>query len=297
MSFFSWLAKKPTVVKAPAVPGNPQPSAAFLAATTPRSLVTAPSDSAQTAMAPPSVERKVRRHARREQLYVAIRESMTRAGLLSASYRFKVLSLDQHGNQFLVMMDIAAELTTSAAKLSHTEEILVQTAKAGYDITVTAVYWRVDTIPVAKPIVAAVADVAVEPESKSEPQPVSVHAPAPAPALAPAPEIEIALPRLHADPFAITQANTRWVPEQSRHDPLLEAEVAAFKRALAAAPALAKPKAASAAAIIAPAAGSVIKARATAVTSYALITGFEDTEVPDASAMPALSATQYGELN
>ena len=32
--------------------------------------------------------------------------------------------------------------------------------------------------------------------------------------------------------------------------------------------------------------------------SYTLLTGFEDTEMPDAPAMvPALSATQYGDLN
>jgi hypothetical protein len=30
--------------------------------------------------------------------------------------------------------------------------------------------------------------------------------------------------------------------------------------------------------------------------SYTLITGFEDTEMPESSAAPALSATQYGEL-
>jgi hypothetical protein len=32
---------------------------------------------------------------------------MTRAGVLSASYKFKVLSLDQRGNEFIVMMDLA----------------------------------------------------------------------------------------------------------------------------------------------------------------------------------------------
>jgi hypothetical protein len=30
-----------------------------------------------------------------EELYVAIRESMTRSGVLSSSFKFKVLSLDQ----------------------------------------------------------------------------------------------------------------------------------------------------------------------------------------------------------
>ena len=42
--------------------------------------------------------------ARREMLYVVIRESMMRAGILSAAYKFKVLSLDRKGRRFLVMM-------------------------------------------------------------------------------------------------------------------------------------------------------------------------------------------------
>lgn len=32
--------------------------------------------------------------------------AMTRAGVLSASYKFKVLSLDRLGSEFLVMMDL-----------------------------------------------------------------------------------------------------------------------------------------------------------------------------------------------
>ena len=31
--------------------------------------------------------------------------------------------------------------------------------------------------------------------------------------------------------------------------------------------------------------------------SYTLLTGFEDTEMPESAAVPALSATQYGDLN
>jgi hypothetical protein len=47
---------------------------------------------------------RLKRHARREQLYVVIRDAMTRAGVLSASYKFKVLSLDQPGENFMVML-------------------------------------------------------------------------------------------------------------------------------------------------------------------------------------------------
>lgn len=229
-----------------------------------------PAASASAATSPLSVERKVKRHARREQLYVAIRESMTRAGMLSASYKFKVLSLDQNGNQFLVMMDVAHELTTSAEKLSDTEEILIRTAKAGYGIVVTAVYWRVDRK--AAPELAGLP--AVTP---------------PAAAVAPAPE-NTAKPVVD---FASTQSDALPTDTKKRNDPLLEAEVAAFKRALAAAPAA---SVATAATIAVPAADAASKASGV-LKSYTLITGFEDTEMPDSPAVPALSATQYGDLN
>ena len=91
-----------------------------------------------------SEERKAKRQARREQLYVAVRESMTRAGVLSASYKFKVLSLDQRGDQFLVMMDVHPSLGHQAEKLSEGEALIVQTAKTLFGILVTSVYWRLD---------------------------------------------------------------------------------------------------------------------------------------------------------
>lgn len=291
MSYFSWLSKKPVPAREVFVQGgaagNANRSAVLLsAAATPASMMPAAQAGTSRAAAPPGIERKVRRHARREQLYVAIRESMTRAGMLSATYRFKVLSLDQNGDQFLVMMDVAAELTTGPAKLSHTEEILIQTAKAGYGIIVTAVYWRFDIKPVSKPLAVVVAESVVPPKPAALPAPAS------------APEIEITLPsRPHADPYAITQTNTRWVPEPSHHDPLLEAEVAAFKRALASAPLHARPVGPTAPAVTSLASEPASKIKDSHSKSYARMTGFEDTEVPGAAAVPALSPTQYGELN
>ena len=47
--------------------------------------------------------RKHERMMRRELLYAVVRESMVRAGVLSSSYKFKVLSLDPRGQQFLVI--------------------------------------------------------------------------------------------------------------------------------------------------------------------------------------------------
>ena len=97
-------------------------------------------------------ERKLRRHARREQLFVAIREAMTRAGVLSASYKFKVLSLDPQGNKFLVMMDLARANAGPRERLGEVEALIVQNAQARFGITVTAVYWRTeDAAVVSKP--------------------------------------------------------------------------------------------------------------------------------------------------
>ena len=289
MSFFSWFSTKPTALKKAAGSSGADrilaPEAAASKAVTPPALMPAklagsPADIANATAV--DADRKVKRQARREQLYSAIRESMTRAGMLSASYRFKVLSLDQKGNQFLVMMDMAPELSTGPEKLTQTEALLIQTANMGYNITVTAVYWRTDT--------------------KAAPKITS-----PAPVVAQAPAAYTA-----QDAFAKTQAKalvtaTAAVPgavvrsaaatqptAKPSHDPLLEAEVAAFKRALAV-PALTLSSAALQAAHDADKADKSDKSR-TGLRSYTLITGFEDTEIPDSPVMPALSNTQYGDL-
>lgn len=275
MSFLRWFSKKPTPVNHLAVVGaarssTGQPATALVSQA---SKSARPALNAGAASSPVIEEYKVKRHARREQLYVAIRESMTRAGMLSASYKFKVLSLDQNGNQFLVMMDVAQELGASAAKLSQTEEALVHTAKAVYAITVTAVYWRVDRKSAADPVALPVAA-------------VSARQAAAVPVAAPA----------VVDDFEKTQANPPVVDAKRRHDSLLEEEVAAFKRALAAAPGTRVAAVTAVTAITLPVADAASKAR-NGSQSYTLMTGFEDTEIPDSPAMPALSATQYGELN
>jgi hypothetical protein len=92
---------------------------------------------------------KLKRHARREQLYVAIREAMTRGGMLSASYKFKVLSLDQPGNEFLVMLDLGKAFDGVPEQLGAIEALIVQNAKARFEITVPAVYWRMDAAATA----------------------------------------------------------------------------------------------------------------------------------------------------
>lgn len=91
-----------------------------------------------------AANRKSERLERRELLYTVVRESMTRAGLLSTSYKFKVLSLDSRGRQYLIMMDMARQNVGDTARLADMESHIAKIAKTRHDILVTAVYWRVN---------------------------------------------------------------------------------------------------------------------------------------------------------
>ena len=81
-------------------------------------------------------------HMYREQLYLAIREAMTHSGVLSSRYRFKVLSLDQRGNSFLIMMDLSQQEGAQTEVLSDIEKKIMLQAMARFDIAVSSVYWR-----------------------------------------------------------------------------------------------------------------------------------------------------------
>jgi hypothetical protein len=82
-------------------------------------------------------------------------------GVLSSRYKFKVLSLDSHGRQFMVMMDVAPEVAANSQHLTQIEVLLAQTAKARHQLLVTSVYWRsnnqVSTALVGAPSSAAAA--------------------------------------------------------------------------------------------------------------------------------------------
>lgn len=92
--------------------------------------------------APAMSSRRTERTARREMLYTVVRECMNRAGVLSASYKFKVLSLDSRGRQFLVMVDVPGVQLASSERLANIEAMVAQAAKARHNIGVAAVYWR-----------------------------------------------------------------------------------------------------------------------------------------------------------
>ncbi len=225
--------------------------------------------------------RKSERMARRELLYTVVREAMVRAGMLSASYKFKVLSLDARGRQFLVMMDLAREHGDETSRLAEIEALIAQSAKSRYDIVVTAVYWRLnDHVAVGLPQ-------SRHPQARPS-APMPLEPLAAAPVSQPAPLVSQPMPFPVARPAA----------GGGRFDPIEADEVAAFKQALAAG-VKTRPVAAVPAAVAA-AGGATARAFADGSSrhgpqSYTLLTGYEDTEMPDEA--PALSGTQYGTLN
>ena len=228
--------------------------------------------------------RKNERMARRELLYAVVREAMTRAGVLSASYKFKVLSLDPRGRQFLVMVDLARDYSGETSRLAEIEALIAQSAKARYDILVSAVYWRMNEH-------VAVGDPNAQLKQRSgNSQPVPLDSQPGALDSHPA--------VLESGPAPLEAAAEPRKP--SRYDPIQADEVAAFKRALA--NGVANPAAAAAATVGVPHGASARAFDGSAKRgpqSYTLLTGFEDTELPDAldRRSPILSGTQYGDLN
>ena len=248
MSLFNWFTGKPSAARAVGDHG-------WTRSLPPRDKQPLPQ--VQRPAADPtnrSDERKLKRHARREQLYVAVREAMTHSGVLSASYKFKVLSLDQRGDQFLVMMDVDQSTDNQAEKLAGIEGKIIMTAKARFEIEVTAVYWRIDLHG------ARVRKTKAPGHGQTA--------------------------GLHVGNAALEVPPKKAV---SRYEPIQDDEVTAFKQALAAASSHGGQQRSSS--------DADGKLRNSGPRSYTLLTGFEDTEMPESSAAPALSATQYGDLN
>jgi hypothetical protein len=141
MSILNWFSKKP-----PARHPVPEESSGLghVDATIPFSA--SGKARARGHSKPPgsAANRKSERLERRELLYSEVREAMIRAGVLSSSYKFKVLSLDSRGRQYLIMMDLARQYVGETARLAEIEGVIAQNAKNRHDILVTAVYWRVN---------------------------------------------------------------------------------------------------------------------------------------------------------
>jgi len=146
-----------------------------------------------------AANRRGERLERREWLYTVVRESMTSAGVLSSGYKFKVLSLDSRGVQYLIMMDLASDYAAESARLAEMENLIAHNAKSRFGILVTSVYWRVNE------------------------QVTAGQSRAPAPTSMPAPPSP-----------TVTSVK---VPTPPLYEPLEADEMAAFKQALASVPA------------------------------------------------------------
>ncbi len=320
MSLFSWFSRKPAPPKPRAAA---EPSGLLNAdATVPLTPGRQGNPLGQPLPPEHAANRKNERMERRELLYTVVRDAMVRAGVLSASYKFKVLSLDQRGRQFLVMMDLAREYGGETVRLSEIEALIAQTAKTRYDILVTAVYWRINdhvavgipqrgvapqgaSLPpqaaassaIRRPPVVAAGTAPVSPvlpaatfAPAASPAPLTAAFQRPAPiAAAPAPLAPASRPMAVAATASVASAAQKPAP---RFEPIEADEVAAFKRALA--------NAAGTATATAPAAVAKpgVPVRSGPLLPPSVSTGFEDTEMPSADGVaPDLGSTQYGELN
>jgi hypothetical protein len=143
--------------------------------------------------------------ARRGQLYATLRASLLRVGILEASYKFKVLALDQGARQFLVMIDLASSVQHNPALLMRVEASIAEQAKLRYDLEVPAVYWR--TVEQPGPIPAASAG------SAPETDPVEASRPENA--------------EKKSTPDGVLDGRSR-----QGHEPIQTEEILAFKRAL-----------------------------------------------------------------
>ncbi|MCE1249747.1 MAG: hypothetical protein LWW82_03365, partial [Comamonadaceae bacterium] len=207
---------------------------------------------------------------------------------------FKVLSLDQQGRQFLIMIDLAREYGGDTARLSEIEALVAQTAKARFDILVTAVYWRINEhVAVGQPPRSAGAGSTPVAAPHLMPRAQRPARPPAAPLVPPAPPPEPVLPVLGAQASAPAplEPTPLLAPRGGgRFDPIEADEVAAFKRALSASAATAP--------AVAPAPGVPVRSGPRLPSpAPAAVTGFEDTELPDEQRQdPDLGRTQYGEL-
>ena len=140
MSFFSWFSGKSRLTRGDAT------GQAAQVATVSDKLPPTRHHCLEPESRKPEGELKNKRHGRREQLYEAIREAMTNAGVLSASYKFKVLSFNQESNDFLIMIDLTVVAGDTVSTTAEMEALIVQSAKVRHDIMVSAVYWRVNEV-------------------------------------------------------------------------------------------------------------------------------------------------------
>jgi hypothetical protein len=98
--------------------------------------------------APVRMDLDERMEFRREMLYEAIRFTMQAHGILSASYRFRVVRNDRRGHIYSVMMDLSTDFMHKRegrpAQLVALGAAIARNAATRYGLLVAGVYWRVN---------------------------------------------------------------------------------------------------------------------------------------------------------
>ncbi len=247
MSIFSWLFSKPVQKPKPASAVQRQVAQQKQPVTPPAGV---------------SADLKQQRQDRRDHLYSVVRDAMLRSEVLASHYKFKVLSLDTQGRQFLVMMDLLGEQILHPQQLIAIETMISHSAAQRYALQVKAVYWR-QAEPAAPPVAV--------PSAVAAPSPV-VAAAAPRPPLPVVPDVVAPTPR------------GRGGVKTQGFDPIGADEVLAFKNAIGAHQTPVAPEATG-------------QPQVSGLRNAAAMTGFEDTQLlePDETVSP-LSRTQFGDL-
>lgn len=262
MSLFSWFRSKPQTHRAHDAAKRAAPRAASARETT-----AAKAAPVEGSPASDSAEGRKNERARlREVLYNVVRESMVRVGVLSSSFKFKVLATDPRGHKFIVMMDLSRDFGGDISKLAEIETLICQAAKTRHNIVVSSVYWR-----------------AVAPSAQDEAEPHTEHT-------------EAKHQAVNAPAAAPAREDT--APSSPKFEPVFADEVLALKRALSSGGAV---KPATAAPTVSE--RSKNPAQLTGYESTEFIESelpqaeSADTQILDDDLrLPALGPTQYGEL-
>ncbi|MBX3657044.1 MAG: hypothetical protein KF740_01270 [Ramlibacter sp.] len=98
--------------------------------------------------APVKMNLEERMAFRREMLYEAIKVTMQAHGVLSASYKFRVVRNDKRGHQYSVMVDLNTDfLHNREGQPEHLVAVgaaITKNAMTRYGVVVAGVYWRVN---------------------------------------------------------------------------------------------------------------------------------------------------------
>jgi hypothetical protein len=186
VSIFSWFFSKGTAPKTSDSSGHDTKVFTSISSVNP----TSPDSLSQL---------KQQRHVRREQLYDVVRSVMLRSKVQASHYKFKGLSLDTRGCQFLVMVDLLGEDVLSSERWAPVEQLVTSIAQQ-QDLQVKAVYWRL--MPSAAGETASTPAAPVVASASVAPTPAKVSA-------------------------------ATLIPGRGDFDPIERDEVLAFKRAIA----------------------------------------------------------------